>query len=160
MRRLTLTMLASFVLAPCAYAISSQLKHVRAHERQPHVDPRQRATHLRAVGAIEAARQRVPVFRARLARARARVRPQPGHLAGWSCIHSREADWSANTGNGFYGGLQMSYGWAGRVQNAALLAPTEQIAIAEAEAAEHGWSYAWMRSQWPNTFPRCAGLFV
>jgi hypothetical protein len=176
MRKLTLSMLASFVLAPCAYGgLSTELKHVRAHERQLQIDtgtlrffrnhgwlldPRHRETRDWAIGAIEAARHRVPVVRALLARARARLRPEPGHLAGWSCIHSREAAWSANTGNGFYGGLQMSYGWAGRVRNAALLTPAEQIAVAEAEAAEHNWAYAWMRAQWPNTFPRCAGLFA
>ncbi|HEV7639315.1 MAG TPA: hypothetical protein VGO39_00425 [Gaiellaceae bacterium] len=175
MRRLTVTMLASFVLAPCAYGVSSsELKHVRIHERQLQVDtgtlrffrnhgwlldPRHRETRDWAVGAIEVARHRIPVVRARLARLRARLRPA-GHVAGWSCIQSREARWNANTGNGFYGGLQMTYGWAGRVRNAALLTPAAQIAVAEAEASEHGWSYAWMRGQWPNTYPPCAGLFA
>jgi hypothetical protein len=176
MRRLTLTMLASCVLAPCAYGFSSsELESARIQERQLHVDtgtlrffrhhgwlldPRHRETRDWAIGAIEVARHRIPVFRARLARARARLQPQPGHVAGWSCIQSREAAWHANTGNGYYGGLQMTYGWAGRVRNAALLTPAEQIAVAEAEAAEHGWSYGWMRSQWPNAYPACAGLFA
>lgn len=75
-------------------------------------------------------------------------------------MHSREGAWNANTGNGYFGGLQMTYGWAGRVTNAALLTPAEQIAAAEAEASEHGWSYSWMQSQWPATFPPCAGLFA
>jgi hypothetical protein len=174
MRRLTLTMLASLVLAPCAYGISSS-ELQRDQERQLHIDtgtlrffrhhgwlldPRHRETRDWALGAIEAARHRIPAFRARLARTRARLRPPPGHVAGWACIQRREAGWNANTGNGFYGGLQMTYGWAGRVQNAALLTPAEQMAAAEAEAAEHRWSYSWMRSQWPNTFPPCAGLFA
>ena len=36
--------------------------------------------------------------------------PSPGHLAGWLCIHSREGAWDAQTGNGYYGGLQFSLG--------------------------------------------------
>ncbi|MDX6451610.1 MAG: Transglycosylase-like domain [Gaiellaceae bacterium] len=168
-------MLASLVLAPCAYGISSrEVLRDRDQEHQLHVDtgtmkffrhhgwlldPRHRETRDWALGAIEAARHRIPVLRARLARARSRLRPPPGHRAGWVCIHSGEAAWNADTGNGFYGGLQMSYGWAGRVRNAAVLTPAEQMAVAEAEAAEHGWGDGWMRSQWPNTYPRCAGLF-
>jgi hypothetical protein len=169
--------LASFVLAQYAYGgAASVLRDDRVQERQLRadtgtlrffrhhgwlLDPRHRETRDWAVGAIEVARHRIPVFRARLARARARLRPQPGHVAGWSCIHNREAAaWSANTGNGYYGGLQLSYGWAGRVRNAALLTPAEQMAVAEAEAAGHGWSEPWMRGQWPNTYPPCAGLFA
>lgn len=83
----------------------------------------------------------------------------PSHEAGWECIHSREGAWDADTGNGYHGGLQMSYGWAGRVGDAAQLSPSEQMAIADAEAREHGYSYGWMASQWPNTFPPCAGYF-
>jgi hypothetical protein len=175
-RTFTLTLLAFLVLASTAYGISSsQLKVTRIQEHQLHDDtgtlrffrhhgwllnPRHRETRDWAVGAIEAARHRIPVLRTRLARTRSRLRPSFAHLAGWVCIHSREAAWHANTGNGFYGGRQMTYGWAGRVQNAALLTPTKQIAAAEAEAATHGWSYSWMRGQWPNTFPPCAGLFA
>jgi hypothetical protein len=81
------------------------------------------------------------------------------HLLGWICIHEREGAWNAQTGNGYYGGLQMTYGWAGRVANAALLSPSDQIAAADAEAREHGYNYAWMAGQWPNTFPPCAGYF-
>jgi hypothetical protein len=100
--------------------------------------------------------------RREIAETRAALRPRVvlGHVSGWLCIHSREGAWNAQTGNGFYGGLQMTYGWAGRVQNAAMLSPGQQIAAAEAEAATHGWSSSWMRGQWPNTYPPCAGLFA
>jgi hypothetical protein len=105
----------------------------------------------------------IQVIHRELAETRAALRPPPapqlGHLAGWICIHSREGAWNAQTGNGFYGGLQMTYGWAGRVANAALLSPSAQIAAAENEASRHGWSYSWMSGQWPNTFPPCAALF-
>lgn len=98
-------------------------------------------------------------MRRELAQTREALRPL-GHLSGWICIHQREGAWDADTGNNYYGGLQMTYGWAGRVTNAALLSPGQQIAAAEAEASEHGWSYSWMQSQWPRTFPPCAGLFA
>ena len=35
-----------------------------------------------------------------------RVR-RPPNLREWECIHRGEASWNANTGNGYYGGLQM-----------------------------------------------------
>jgi hypothetical protein len=107
--------------------------------------------------------RRVKVLRSRLAGLHARTlssaSPQPGHLAGWLCIHAREGAWDAQTGNGYYGGLQMTYGWAGRVENAALLSPAAQMAAADAEAAEHGFAYSWMAGQWPRTYPPCAGYF-
>lgn len=31
----------------------------------------------------------------------------PSDYPAWNCIHSHEASWDANTGNGYYGGLQM-----------------------------------------------------
>ena len=35
----------------------------------------------------------------------------PALLHAFSCIHSYEGSWSANTGNGYYGGLQMDVGF-------------------------------------------------
>jgi hypothetical protein len=110
-------------------------------------------------------RRKVTTLRHRLARMTMHVRTRSlqsasvGHMQGWLCIHAREGAWDAQTGNGYYGGLQMTYGWAGRVSNAAQLSPGQQMAAAEAEAAEHGWAYSWMAGQWPNTFPPCAGYF-
>jgi hypothetical protein len=31
--------------------------------------------------------------------------------AAFQCIHRYEGDWNANTGNSYYGGLQMDYGF-------------------------------------------------
>ena len=42
--------------------------------------------------------------RARLAREQAK---RPPFLRAWLCIHRYEGPWHANTGNGYYGGLQM-----------------------------------------------------
>lgn len=89
------------------------------------------------------------------------LHPQPklSHQAGWLCIHSREGAWNANTGNGYYGGLQMTYGWMGQVTRADLLTPMQQMAAAEGGYWKSGYSDAWMRGQWPNTYPPCAHLF-
>ncbi len=91
-------------------------------------------------------------------RAKAR-RTVSSHLSGWLCIHSREGAWNSQTGNGYYGGLQMSYGWMGVVGNAALLPPGRQIAVADMVARAHAYAYSWMQGQWPNTFPPCAHHF-
>ena len=90
---------------------------------------------------------------------RLRPKPQVSHQAGWLCIHSREGAWNANTGNGYYGGLQMTYGWMGQVIRADLLTPMQQMAAAEGGYWKSGYSDAWMRGQWPNTYPPCAHLF-
>ncbi len=78
------------------------------------------------------------------------------HRALWLCIHSREGAWNANTGNGYYGGLQMTYGWGG-VARADLLSPAEQMALAERQYRASGYSVAWLEGQWPNTSPPCLG---
>lgn len=95
-----------------------------------------------------------------------RMHPKPryvssggvAHRAGWLCIHSREGDWHANTGNGYYGGLQAHYGWGG-VARMDLLSPEAQMAVAEREFRKTGYSHAWLAGQWPNTYPPCAGYF-
>ncbi len=78
-----------------------------------------------------------------------------GHRALWLCIHSREGAWDAQTGNGYYGGLQMTYGWDGLVGNAALLSPAAQMQAAETGYQRSGYSAAWLEGQWPNTSPPC-----
>jgi hypothetical protein len=42
-------------------------------------------------------------------RAQARSRAaRPPHLTEFLCIHRYEGAWNANTGNGYFGGLQMN----------------------------------------------------
>src|SRR5439155_11785001 len=36
-----------------------------------------------------------------------RLASAPPHRSSWSCIHRYEGGWHANTGNGYFGGLQM-----------------------------------------------------
>jgi hypothetical protein len=83
----------------------------------------------------------------------------PPHAQGWLCIHNLEGAWNAQTGNGYYGGLQMTYGWMGLVQNAALMSPSAQMWAAETGLKANGYSSSWLAGQWPNTYPPCAGYF-
>ena len=46
------------------------------------------------------------LWRERAEQARLRAM-HPPHQAAWLCIHAHEGPWRANTGNGYYGGLQM-----------------------------------------------------
>lgn len=85
-------------------------------------------------------------------------RSRPPHYYGWLCIHSREGAWNSNTGNGYYGGLQAQSGWGG-VRFMHLLSPIEQMWVAERAYRKSGYSSAWLRDQWPNTYPPCASYF-
>lgn len=68
----------------------------------------------------------------------------------WEQLAQCEAtgDWSANTGNGFYGGLQFTkstweaYGGTEYAPRADLASKSEQIAVAERTLAGQGWG-AW-----------------
>jgi hypothetical protein len=86
------------------------------------------------------------------------ARMLPPHYNGWNCIHSREGPWDANTGNGYYGGLQAHYDWYG-VARMDLLSPLQQMWHAENTYQNSGYSSAWLHGQWPNTYPPCAGFF-
>jgi Transglycosylase-like domain len=83
---------------------------------------------------------------------------RPPHASGWRCIHHFEGSWTANTGNGYYGGLQMDLGFQRRY-GAFLLrtkgtadrwSPLEQMWVAE-RAHRSGRGY-W---PWPNTARYC-----
>ena len=66
--------------------------------------------------------------------------------ANWSAIASCESggNWSANTGNGFYGGLQftqqtwLAYGGGQYASSANLATPAQQIAVAQRVLAGQG----------------------
>jgi Transglycosylase-like domain len=78
----------------------------------------------------------------------------------WRCVHEREGAWNANTGNGYFGGLQMDtsfqlaygrhfvrrWGWAHRWPIWA------QLVAAERARAARGWH------PWPNTARDCGLL--
>lgn len=106
------------------------------------------------------ARRVLILHRRLLARADARLGPStPAWLAqAFECIHSHEGDWDANTGNGYYGGLQedltfqRTYGpeFVARWGTADRWPPSAQItAAARAYASGRGFG------PWPNTAAMC-----
>jgi hypothetical protein len=101
----------------------------------------------------------------RLWRGRARTVEQrathPPHLREWLCIYRYEhhpaQGWRTNTGNGYYGGLQMDIGFQRRYGGSLLRSkgtanrwtPLEQIWVAERARRTRGF---W---PWPNTARAC-----
>ncbi len=84
----------------------------------------------------------------------------PRHRA-WLCIHRHEGPWTANTGNSYYGGLQMNLAFQ-RTYGADLMrrkgtanrwTPIEQIWVAE-RAYRSGRGF----HPWPNTARYCGLL--
>jgi hypothetical protein len=95
------------------------------------------------------------------ARAARRSAHNPPRKAAWLCIHRYEGPWNANTGNGYYGGLQMDIAFQ-RAWGSALLRrkgtanrwlPIEQIWVAE-RAYRSGLGFR----PWPNTARYCGLL--
>jgi hypothetical protein len=82
----------------------------------------------------------------------------PPRLQAWLCIHRHEGPWNANTGNGYYGGLQMDVRFQ-RTYGADLL---------RRKGLAHRWGYLeqiWVAERayrsgrgfypWPNTARSC-----
>ncbi len=82
----------------------------------------------------------------------------PPHKHQWLCIHHYEGAWMANTGNGYYGGLQMDLGFQRRYAPGLLSrkgtadhwTPLEQMWAAE-RAHRSGRGFY----PWPNTARYC-----
>lgn len=82
----------------------------------------------------------------------------PPYMSQFICIHGGEGSWTANTGNGYYGGLQMDLsfqstygGYLLRTKGTAdHWTPLEQIWVA-ARAARSGRGFY----PWPNTARAC-----
>ena len=79
-------------------------------------------------------------------------------LPDWQCIHNGEATWTADTGNGYYGGLQMDRDFM-RSYGAYLLrtkgtanhwTPLEQMVVAQIAHNSGRGFYPW-----PNTARNC-----
>ncbi len=95
------------------------------------------------------------------ARQARRAAARPPRKAAWLCIHRHEGAWNANTGNGYYGGLQMDIAFQARYGRALLRRkgtadrwlPIEQIWVAE-RAYRDGRGF----TPWPNTARRCGLL--
>ncbi len=106
---------------------------------------------------IEFRRWVLRLWQERAAKAR-RAAKNPPRLRAWLCIHRHEGPWNANTGNGYYGGLQMDMAFQRRY-GASLLRtkgpahrwrPLEQIWVAE-RAYRSGRGF----HPWPNTARAC-----
>ena len=101
------------------------------------------------------------LWRGRADGARHKFQVGPAHKRQWLCIHHYEGPWTAHTGNGYYGGLQMDVQFM-RLYGAALLrrkgtanrwTPLEQMWVAE-KAYRSGRGF----SPWPNTARACGLL--
>ena len=79
---------------------------------------------------------------------------------GLVCIHHGEGAWNANTGNGYYGGLQMDYGfmraygreYLQRFGTADKWPWYVQLAVGMKAYFQRGWY------PWPNTARNCGLL--
>jgi hypothetical protein len=79
----------------------------------------------------------------------------------WECIHRYEGAWNSNTGNGYYGGLQMDYGFM-RTYGSEFMArwgtadnwPVWAQIQAAIRARDSGRGYG----PWPNTARMCGLL--
>jgi hypothetical protein len=98
------------------------------------------------------------LWRSRAVSAKKRFAAGPPHRREWTCIHHYEGSWTARTGNGYYGGLQMDLAFQ-RTYAPKLLrkkgtadrwTPLEQMWVAE-KAHRSGRGFY----PWPNTARYC-----
>jgi hypothetical protein len=97
------------------------------------------------------------LWQSRAAQAQRRATAPP-HKSDWWCIHQHEGSWHSNTGNGYYGGLQMDLGFQRhygrdllrRKGTADRWSPLEQMWVAE-RAHRSGRGFY----PWPNTARHC-----
>jgi Transglycosylase-like domain len=97
------------------------------------------------------------VWKERAAKARWQAH-HPRRLGAWLCIHRHEGPWNANTGNGYYGGLQMDMAFQ-RTYAPYLLStkgPAHRwTAIEQIWVAERAYRSGRGFSPWPNTARAC-----
>jgi hypothetical protein len=112
-----------------------------------------------ALAAASSARQEWTLTRwTERARTMRRRAVSPPHEAEFRCIHSHEGPWNANTGNGYYGGLQMDLTFQRQYSTRKLRrkgtadrwSPLEQIWVAERALREGRGFYPW-----PTAARRC-----
>lgn len=102
------------------------------------------------------ARAKLAVWSRRAARVN-RTYVRPPHKRAWLCVHRGEGSWRSATGNGYYGGLQMSRGFMHhygayliRVRGTAnRWSPLEQIWTGEHGRRAQGWG------AWPSASRAC-----
>lgn len=90
----------------------------------------------------------------------AKLVPPVRMLSAWTCIHGYEGAWNSNTGNGYYGGLQMDYSFMHSYGRELLRTkgtadnwtPQEQMMVAEIAYSKRGFT------PWPKTARMCGLL--
>jgi hypothetical protein len=97
-----------------------------------------------------------------LGRAKGEFRREVPHwwLRQALCVHRGEGAWNANTGNGYFGGMQMDLsfqrkhgGWMLKHYGSAnRWSPHAQLIVAWRGYRQRGWT------PWPNTAARCGLL--
>ena len=87
--------------------LAERLERIFPGRARPAVRAAQSGGLVSALGAWETREARAALAVAR------QLQPElpPGLLRAFSCIHAYEGSWSADTGNGYYGGLQMDVGF-------------------------------------------------
>jgi hypothetical protein len=96
---------------------------------------------------------KVWIRRHRIAHKMAKGTCLPAHNALWECIHGGEGSWG-DTGDPYWGGLQMHPGWGG-VHHASDLSPVQQKWLAEHELQKQKDPYYWVEGQWPRSHIGC-----
>jgi len=153
-------------------ASAKELTRLRLHVNQVRTNKCLRAIPIVARAASLPPRWRAVVFRRWQVRHRAShsasktCAPPVGHLTGWSCITNGAYPGAPHEGNGvngpYSGPLGMTTPWMGHYPTGGSWTrmPVRAVyAIAERVAARYGFSYSFMRGQWPMTFPPCAHHF-
>lgn len=118
-----------------------------------------------ARGAVRAYRLKLKIVNEKIARL-TKPRLDIGNIGHWICIHKYEGAWTSNTGNGYYGGLQMNWDFMSaygppvlgfKTAEAMFAAkgtadkwtPAEQMAVAEYARKSRGYG------PWPTTGRMC-----
>jgi hypothetical protein len=85
------------------------------------------------------------------------------HYDAWACITDGAYPGAPHEGNGYNGlytgPLGMTNPWSGYSGDWVRMGRAAVYAIADRVAAAHGYNDAWMRGQWPQTYPPCADKF-
>jgi hypothetical protein len=110
-------------------------------------------------GRLHGTRSELVLWRKRAATVRLAV-SHPPHYGEWLCIHSHEGAWTADTGNGYFGGLQMNLAFQlgygpellATKGTANAWTPLEQMWVAERAWLVRGFE------PWPQTARMCGLL--
>jgi hypothetical protein len=108
-------------------------------------------------------RQQLKWTQKELQETRRKMTPPISHYAGWHCITYGAYPGAPHEGHGYNGpyagALQMTNPWMCISADWAHMSDSAVYAIADRVARRYGYSYSFMKGQWPNTYPPCARYF-